>query len=55
MDNTISHRDLTFLIWLFKKGINFPQAFIMASQVLDQYDKMSAEKFIQQYQSEESL
>lgn len=54
MNNTISHRDLAFLIWLFK-GINLPQAFRMASQLLDQYDMISAQEFIQQYQSEESL
>lgn len=55
MDNTLSLRDLTFLIWLNKKS-SIREAYNMASIFLKEYDKVTQEAIYQKlYKSEESL
>lgn len=55
MDNTLSLRDITFLIWLHRKA-SIREAYNMASIFLKEYDKMIQEEIHKKYyQSEESL
>lgn len=55
MDNTLSLRDITFLIWLNKKS-SIREAYNMASIFLKEYDKVTQEEIHKKYyHSEESL
>ena len=53
--DTLSLRDITFLIWLNKKS-SIREAYNMASIFLKEYDKVTQEAIYQKlYKSEESL
>lgn len=53
--DTLSLRDMTFLIWLNKKS-SIKEAYNMASIFLKEYDKVTQEAIHQKfYHSEESL
>lgn len=55
MINSISHRDMTFLLWAFSRNITLTKAYEMAKIFLQTYDKLDAKNFREKYQSEESL
>lgn len=52
--DTLSLRDITFLIWLNKKS-SIREAYNMASIFLKEYDKVTQEAIHKFYKSEESL
>lgn len=55
ISNSISHRDMTFLLWAFGRNITLAKAYEMARIFLQNYDKLDAKNFREKYQSEESL
>lgn len=53
--NSLSHRDMTFLLWAFSRNITLNKAYEMAQVFINQYDDLDAKNFREKYQSEESL
>lgn len=55
ISNSLSHRDMTFLLWAFGRNITLNKAYEMARVFINQYDNLDAKNFKEKYQSEESL
>lgn len=49
--NSLSHRDMTFLLWAFGRNITLNKAYEMAQVFINQYDDLYAKNFREKYQN----